>query len=188
MIGCFEFRLDDYVGRCMILGFVFNSTNNFPEKIEKVYDPDCKEMDLSSFHTALKNLMDERKQNNTTGNPYFGFYRNDITDNDDQFDGNQKAIALSLRFTAEVQFDETALAAFLVDGKLDADPPVLELQFSHPHWLTETKCWGFPLELKKSRTEFTPEQGGILVEDDNVALSFYNDDNDFTPRFSEFSH
>jgi hypothetical protein len=186
MLGAFEFRLDDYVGRCMIVGFVFNSTNNFPDKIQKIYDPDCKEMDLPVFHTALKCLMDERKQNNVTGNPYFGFYRNDITDSDDQHDGVPKPVTLTLRFTAEVQFEEAALNAFLAHGRLDADPPVLELQFSHPHWLTETKCWGFPFELKKSYTEFTPEQGGILVEDDNVCLSFYNDDNDFTPQFSEF--
>jgi hypothetical protein len=181
MIGAFEFGLDDYVGRCMILGFIFSNHRNFPPLIEKVYDPDGEEMTVGDFHEALKKLDQEGE-----GVKYFAYYRNDITDQDNQYDGVPKAITLTLRMTCEVHFAKESFRPFLANGMLEDDPPVLEMRFSNPHWLTQKRCWGFPMTLPDP-SDFTPEEGGILVEE-RVQLSFYNDESFFSPRFSGFAY
>lgn len=183
MIGAFQFRLDDYVGRCMIVGFLFSSHNNFPQNIEKVFDMDCETMAVPKFHQELKKVIEEGE-----GVKYFAFYRNDITDRDGQHDGVPKPITLTLRLVCEVNFDATILTSFLASGHCEDDPPVLEFALRNPQWVGDQKCWGFPFS-RSDRSNFTPEEGGILIDDERaVEISFYNDDDNFwNPHFSEFS-
>jgi hypothetical protein len=187
MLGCFSFCVDDYVGRRMIVGFVFSSSP-LPSRISKEFDPDVHEFSTSEFHQALNAVV------GSGSSPlYFGFYRNEVGDSDPQHDGTPVSVELSLRLSMNAAFEPSTLTKFLESGNLnDEDPPVLSVTFSNANWLDEQKRWGYPMG-DRDNMPFVPSKAEILVDAGRAAAMSFAWTNDveepfsFNPGFSPFS-
>jgi hypothetical protein len=181
MLGCFEFRTDDYIGRRMVVGFVF-SDGPLPANISVIYNPD-NEWETPRFHQQLKELFGQE-----VGAKRFGFYRNEITETDGQHDGREVEVVLSLQLSMDAEFDVSTLIPFLTRGNLeDEDPPVLSATFTNANWLDPNHKWGWPIS-DHGKDRFTPEAEEILVDVERApALSFINSEPYWlSPHFVEF--
>lgn len=189
MLGAFEFRVDDYVGRRMVVGFVFSSPDtDLPLKISKIFDPDCDVFDTEEFHNRLKSTFGDDSL--SIAKMKFGFYRNEVTESDPQHDGTHVAVEMDLKLEMDVEFEVSTLNRFIANGNLNEDdPPVLSLRFFNPRWLDESKQWGWSSGGVGKNKEQPPSEAEILVEMESApCLSFIYSGKGYlySPSFSDF--
>lgn len=187
-LGAFDYRSDDYVGRPMIVGCLFSSTPEFPAKIQQTYNPDARTLDTAAFHQAWKSVVDRAGSDVK----YFAFYRNEVTDADHQFNGDfNHIVTLDLKLTATVTFESTDLAAFLTNGFLDTDPPVIDFAFSDMVWLdgdVNKQKFAFGIDSSRRPAPSSIEEGQLLVGDSmDVELALCHENLLFSPRFRSFT-
>jgi hypothetical protein len=160
LIG-YDCRVDDYVGRRMMLGFAIGTdSSSFPQQLETPYDPDREVYDVKTCHNHILSILNAGSNLKISK---LAYYASEFSESDPQHDGSRDTImTLKLRLTADVAVDEETYATFIRDGCLSDDPPVIPYTMTNLLWYPETarKHVGFHFD----RANLVPNNGEILID------------------------